>query len=286
MKFMRFRHYLITFALIALFVGMFSNISTANAAFGISPPWVENDHMLPGTTYEQIINMSRNKTDKEMKVTVMIKGDEDLVEWIQIQDEENLIMEKGQNVLPMKVIIDVPERATLKNYLGNIYVSLVPLVADTAMEGGQISVNLGVNISVDITVTGEEVIDYQIESVSINQLQEGDPFSINVEVENLGNTEISDIKGQVDIYENTGRTEILKSLDFLPLSESVSSDETKISEMVFEDIVLDPGKYWIVPKTFKDGEIVYKNGLVLEIEGTTTQKPALPSTTKEAEVTQ
>ena len=198
MKFARFNIFLIALALISLSVGMFLNISTVEAAFGISPPWVQNDHVLPGTTYEQIINLSRSGAEEEMEIAVRISGDEKLVKWIEIPDIDNLIMKKGQNILPMKVIIDVPKRAALKNYRGGIRTSLSPVKKGEG-QGGEVAIVLGANISVNITVVGEKIIDYEIRSVLTDPIQEGNPYSLKMKVANLGNTEISNIEGQIDI---------------------------------------------------------------------------------------
>ncbi|MBU0705945.1 hypothetical protein KJ657_01440 [Patescibacteria group bacterium] len=285
MKFTRFKLFFAAFTLIGLFLGMFLNISSSKAAFGTSPPWVRNDHLLPGTTFEQVVNLSRNETEKAMQIIATIRGDEKLAKWITIPNEEDLIMKVGQSILPMKVIVDVPKRAALKNYRGSIYITLSPIKADNSLSGGEVGIALGANVSVNITVIGEKVTEYSIRSISINPLQEGDPFSINMEVQNLGNTEITDPKGQIEIY-NYAQTEILKSFDFILLSEPVAPDETKIIKMVFEDVILDPGKYWVVAKSIKDGEILYENRLFQEVQAKKApiitpadidvKKPALP----------
>ena len=77
---------LVTFMLISLSLSVFSNFTDVKAAFGTSPPWVKNDSVLPGTTFEQVINLSRNETETAMKAVVSVTGDEELVKWIEIQD--------------------------------------------------------------------------------------------------------------------------------------------------------------------------------------------------------
>lgn len=265
MKLNKLLNSLATLTLVALSVSIFSNVSTVKAAFGVSPPWVKNNHLLPGTTFEQVIYLSRNEPKEEMKVAVTISGDEELVEWIQIQDEENLIMKKGQTLLPMKVIINVSESAATKNYIGGIFVSLSPLVTDTSLGGGEVAIGLGAHISVDISVIGDKVTDYEIRSASVEPQEQDNPLSVNVEVENKGNTEISSLKGQIDIYNSTN-TEILKSLTFVPFEEPVFPDETKEIEMIFQDFKPDPGEYWVAVKAFKDEEVIYEDRFLKEVK--------------------
>lgn len=290
MKLTRFKLFLIAFTMIGLSVGMFASIYNAEAAFGTSPPWVQNDHMLPGTSFEQVINLGRSETDLPMKAIVRLSGDKKLLSWITIENIDKLILRKGQNILPMKVTVNVPKRAGLGNYKGNIYLSISPLKTDSSLGSGEVSITFGANIDVNITVVGEKIMDYTIRSISVEPLQEGDPFSINLELANLGNTEVRDIKGQIDIYKNR-ETEILKSLTFIPLTDAIEADETKVSKMVFGDTVLEPGEYWVDVKAFKDGATTYENRLFQRVapkvipivtpEAAIAQKPALPKTADE-----
>ncbi|MFC1734402.1 hypothetical protein ACFL6I_29200, partial [candidate division KSB1 bacterium] len=233
-----------------------SDATRTEAAFGTSPPWVRNDHLLPGTTFEEIVSLTRNTTGSDMKATVDIRGDKEVKKWIKIENQDELIMKKGQEILPMKVTVKVPSRAALKNYRGDIFVVLERI--KTPDDVGMVAVKLGAHIMVDLTVIGEKITDYRVKSVSLDTLEEEEPFHLNVEVENFGNTEITELNGQVDIYDSE-ETEILKSLTFGELTEAVSPDDIVKSQVDFEDLVLDPGSYWAVVKVFKDGDVIYEN---------------------------
>jgi|GEM_PF-1843750 len=290
MKFPRLKLLLATFTLIGVFAGLISNISVAEAAFGTSPPWVKNDHMLPGTSFEQVVNLSRNETETPMKATVKISGDKALLKWVTIENESKLIMKKGQTILPMKVTVNIPQRAAVRNYLGSIYVSLAPVMVDPSLGGGEVAITFGANIDVNITVVGDKVIDYQVKSISVDPLEVGTPFKLNMEIENKGNTDFSDPIGQIDIY-NSAQTEIIKSLTFIPLKEPVLPDEMKMVKMIFEDVKLEPGEYWVAVKVIKDGKTTYENRLFQEVkakvipvvtpEDAISKKPSLPKVDQE-----
>lgn len=256
---------LVVCALIAMSVSVFSNIPTAEAAFGVSPPWVNNNNLLPGSTFEQVVYLSRNETEEAMRATIRISGDEELAEWITISDEDNLIIKEGQNFLPMNVIVNVPEDAEIKDYTGGIFVTLSSVVTDTSLEGGEVAIGLGARISVNLSVIEDEVTDYAIKSVSAEPQTSDDSFSINVEVENKGNTEISDLEGKIDIY-NSANTEIVKSLTFSTLNESVSSDQTKKVEMIFEDFKPEAGEYWVAVQAFDGEEVIYENRFLKKVK--------------------
>lgn len=290
MKLTRLKLFLAASTLIGLSVGMFAHTYNAEAAFGASPPWVQNDHMLPGTSFEQIVYLGRSETDVAMKATARITGNPKLMEWITIEDIDNLIMKKGQKALPMKVTVDVPKKVGLGNYKGAIYISLSPLKTDTSLGSGEVSITFGANIDVDITVIGTKIVDYKVQSITVDPLQEGDPFGVKLEVLNLGNTAISELKGQIDIYRD-GETEILKTLSFIPFTDSIAANETNVRRMVYKDVILEPGKYSIVVKVFKGEEAVYDTRLVQEVtakvvpvitpEAAIAEKPALPKTAEE-----
>lgn len=110
---MNSRHFsllVILLAVVGLSVSLTSNVPPSEAAFGTSPPWVRNDHLLPGSTYEQIINLSRNDLEADMKVNVRITGDKEIANWLKIENQNRLIMKKGENILPMKVTVQVPKK--------------------------------------------------------------------------------------------------------------------------------------------------------------------------------
>ena len=256
---------LIVSALIVLSVSVLSNVSSSMAAFGTSPPWVRNNQLLPGSTFRQVIYLSRDETSQTMQVHTKVSGDENLLAWMTIPDQENLIMEKGQNIFPMTVIVSVPEDVELKNYTGSIFITLAPL-ADTPLGGGQVAVALGAHIAVDITVITDEVTDYRIKSVSVDPMEEEDPFAINMKIENTGNIAVSRLEGQIDIY-NAANSSMIKSLDFAPLENPVAFNEINEIAMVYEDYKLQPGQYWVEVTTTKDGKTVYQNRLLQEVAG-------------------
>ncbi len=285
MKLARFSIFLVGFAIIGLAISLMSNVYRSEAAFGTSPPWVRNDHLLPGTTYEQIVKLSRNNPERPMQIKVRIDGDKEIKKWLTIENEKSLIMEKGQKVLPMKVIVKVPKRATLKYYRGGIFATLES-IQDEERQGGTVAIKLGAHILVELTVTGDKVVDYRVKSIMLDDLTEGDFFYMNAEIENMGNTEVDELKGQVDIYDYK-ETEILHSLTFGKLGDVVEPDQIFKTQIVFPDLKLKKGEYWAVIKVFKGDEVLYDNRLyqkvneaeipVITAEDVEAKRPSLPS---------
>lgn len=289
MKLSRFAFLLVGLAMMGMIVTLGTHAPQSQAAFGTSPPWVRNDHLLPGTTYEQIINLSRNEADMDMKVTVRIEGDKEIMKWLQIENQKNLVMKKGQTSLPMKVTVKVPSKAALKNYRGGIFVTLES-IENASQQGGNVAIKLGAHILVELSVIGDKITDYRIKSISLDTLEKGQPFHLNIEIENLGNTEITDVTGQIDIYDRK-ETGIIKSLTFGKLTQPISPDEITRTSVIFNDLMLDPGEYWIVAKIFKNEKVIYENRLYQKVneeaapqEEVAVKKPGIPKQEKEEAV--
>jgi len=292
MKLTRFSVFLVGMTMIGLLVSLMSNVPESGAAFGTSPPWVRNDHILPGTTYETIVNLSRSDTEEEVKVNVRVDGDKEIRKWLEVENQKDLIFRIGQNILPMKVIIEVPKRAAIKDYRGGIFVTLQK-VQPEELKGGTVGIALGGHISVNISVVGVKITDYRVKSVSLIDLTTEEPFYFDIEIENLGNTEITEINGQIDIYDKQ-ETEILKSLTFGDLLDAIAPDELIKTKIVFDNIYLEPGEYWVKVKVFKGNEVIFENRLFQEVsekvvpvvtpEDVDARKPSLPQISEEETV--
>ena len=250
---------LVRLTLIALCLSIFLNIALTHAAFGISPPWIQNDLLRPGYTLEEVIHLSRSDASKAMRIKLRVDGDEELLKWMEIKDADSLVMQQGQGILPMSVIIKVPQDAVLGNYRAGIYVSLMPLESET-QKGGEVAIALGAHIAVEISVIGKEVTDYKVSSVSVKPQQEDQPFTMEMKVRNTGNTDVSEVEGEVQIYDKSN-SEVIKTLAFKPLEEPVTFNETKEVKMVFDDFKPESGDYWIEVKAAKDGEVLYTERL-------------------------
>lgn len=255
---------LLAILIFCLLASVLLNIASSEASFGVSAISVKNDHMFPGTSYEKIINLSRGETDKEMQVLTEIRGDEKLLEWITIPDAENLVMKRGQNSIPMKVVVEVPKRAALKKYTGDIELKLVPVVQETG-PGGDVAIAFGANITVSITVTGKEVVDYRVEYVSLEALHEEEPLSIKAKVTNLGNTDLYRVPGKIEIYDKQ-QSEVIRSLDFIPFTDPVLPNKTSMRRMVYLDVNLPVAEYWTHISIFNNDKTIYDNQLFLKVE--------------------
>lgn len=158
-------------------------------------------------------------------------------------------------------------------------------VSEAGKEGGTVAITLGANISVELSVVGDKILSYRIQSISVSPLEEGMPFQLAVELENTGNVDVTELNGQVDIYDEK-ETQVLKTLTFGALSSPLSPNEKGKMLIPFGDFKLDPGSYWAQVKVYKGKEVIYENRLYQQVtakvvpvvtpESALGKKPSVP----------
>jgi len=112
---------------------------------------------------------------------------------------------------------------------------------------------------------GEEISDFSVRSVVVEQQEIDDPFEVTVTVQNTGNTELASIEGGIDVYKKDD-TEKLKALSFIQPKTPLAFNETRELKMVYTDFKPEPGSYWVDVEATKDGETVYENRLFKQVK--------------------
>lgn len=255
--------------LIVALVFLFS-ANTVLAGFGISPSQVINHDLLPGSHYEQRISLVRSDVSKEAKVEVTINAPE-IGEWLTIDKGLSFTFAPGQKQVFMTVRADIPEEAELGNYKGTIAVRVVP---EQIKEGGTVTIALGAQINVDLTVVEEKFFDFTVRSVDVLDLEEGNLIKVLLKIENIGNIEGSPTKVHLDVYDILGET-LLESGDDTNL-DLVKPFEIKEIYAEFPTN-LGIGQHWSEVKIYKDEEIVREERLFFSIVSI-AEKEALPAT--------
>lgn len=232
-------------------------------AFGISPPWVHADRLVPGSHYEQIIYLTQGSPDKPLNVEIKIDPSE-TNSWFKFEPGSNFTIPEGSQQFPMKVIVDVPKDAGYETYTGRIRVRV--------MSGGegQVAVLTGGIIDVRLTVSGEEFSDFEIKNVKIKDLEVDWPIKAFIKLENLGNVKVRPSKVHFDIYDKY-HAEILESKDSTDINwiepfktgEAIAQVSTK----------LGVGEYWADFEIYKKGELVLKDKAYFHIFPRGTIKP-------------
>ncbi len=160
--------------------------------FGITPPYVTNDALAPGSHYEQKILLVRGTPDQDLtaKVTVNVPGADG---WISIDKGTQFAMPSGTQEMPMIVSVNVPSDAKLGQYQGNIQVVVSPMNGPAA---GTVGLTIGAQIDVNLRVINQKNVDFKVRRVSMTNAEQGFTWLwmhfpgkvlFNMDIENDGN---------------------------------------------------------------------------------------------------
>lgn len=183
----------------------------AYAGFGVTPPYVSNVSLTRNSVYEQTIYLVRSDPQTDLKATISfdIPG---VNEWFTIDKGNEFLLPKGEQKVPMTVKVLVPDTAEYTQYKGNIRIKTGS--PDDSVEGGAVSISLGAQIDVDITVIDKKIFDFKVRKIGISNLNEGHkvgwlyfPGKIPFEmlIENIGNVPVAPTDVVFKIYDRSGK---------------------------------------------------------------------------------
>lgn len=243
--------------LITSLIGTLGWVGLSQAGFGVTPPYVNNDRLTPGSHYEKTIYLVRGQPDEELIAEITIDAPE-IENWITIEKGLKFLLPKGVQQFPMKVAIDVPRDAPFGAYEGFIGVRVVP---SKPMEG-HISTLLGGRIDVSLVVTERGVTDFQVKGISVPYVEIGNPLEVFTVIENTGNTKVGPSKIHVDIYD-LNHENILASGDITEIGQVNSFDTKQVGGKMAID--LDLGEYWADITVYKEGESLGENKIYFKV---------------------
>ncbi|KKW37037.1 MAG: hypothetical protein UY81_C0006G0011 [Candidatus Giovannonibacteria bacterium GW2011_GWA2_53_7] len=241
--------------------GAFSFAHVAFAGFGITPPYVHNNTLRPGSEYTQEIIIVRSDPveDLDTEVTLNLPGIE---QWFSIDRGIKFVLPKGESQVKMHVIVRVPDDAKLGAYNGNIRIRTTSQNAPTT----GVSLALGAQIDVHIKVV-EEIFDFEVRRVELYEAEEGYkqwwldfPGKVNfaMHIENTGNIPAAPPLVHIDIYDTAG-VKLLESSDHTNKVEQILPFATKKVYANFPTW-LPPGGYRVKYKIVKGEDAVAQEG--------------------------
>ncbi len=186
------------------------SMQPVHAGFGVTPPYVSNVSLTRNSVYEQTIYLVRSDPTSDLKATISIDVP-GVNDWFSIKEGTEFILPQGSQKVPMTVVVTVPEKADFKQYKGNIRIKTG--APDDKVSSGAVSISLGAQIDVDLTVIDKKIRDFRVRKIGISDLNEGHkvawlyfPGKIRFEMllENLGNVPVSPTDVIFRIYDRTG----------------------------------------------------------------------------------
>jgi len=231
----------------------------AKASFGITPPYVINDKLTQGSSFEQSILIIRDDpvTSIKAKATINVPGADN---WITIDKGLSFDLPKGQKITPIVVKISVPNDAAFKEYQGKIDIMTEP----NTLQQGLVNIGLGGQVKVDFTVVNEKINSFVVDSVKTIDLKEGDNINVIVAITNKGNIATTPSKAVLDIYSNDKKN-IIATKENINSPEQIKQFSSGNVTLEFDGSDVKMGNYWGKVKIYNGSELIFEGEVVLNV---------------------
>lgn len=257
--------YLVTLCLLFFFISS----EIVRAGFGITPPYVRNTSLTKNSTYEQQILLVRGNPDVPQKAEIVIDAPE-IQDWIQIVEGTTIALPRGQQKVIMTVRVVVPKDVEFKNYKGVIRIKTLP--DDDQVSAGAVSISLGAQVDIDLTVIDREIKDFRVRKIGVSDLNEGKklgwlyfPGKINFTMllENTGNVDISPSKVEFRVFDFAGNVLLEETKN----KNKIKKIEPYATEEVLAEIPtrLPTGNYIVRYKIFNDEDVKQEGEINLSV---------------------
>lgn len=257
--------------LILLFIfgilAIYSFPKIASADLGVSPPYIRNAGLAPGSHYEQTIYIIRSDADEDLEAKVEF-GVPGADSWLKIDKGNKFLLPKGETKVPITFSVDVPVQASFGRYKGTIRITTKSL---KEAEGGQVSLAFGILVDVDINVVAMKIVDYRIRGTKIKDVEEtyklgfiNPPGIVNfsMQIENKGNVKSSPTKILLVVY-NADRTEVIDTIE----TNKIPKVKPFSTEWVTARIpaYIQAGSYPAIYKIYRDDKVISEGEVHLSV---------------------
>ncbi len=247
---------------VALFAGIAFLLATPAstlAAFGISPPFLNTDHLTPGVTYRETIYLVQDQPNADIGIAATLNVPDAIRDWITIDKGFNFIIPAGTRQFPVVVSVAVPKSAGLGKYSGNLVFTTEP--AST----GQVAISLGANVAINLTVGNGVYESYKVPFITLSDIEEGWNPRATVRFQNDGNISEGFDSATFDLYDHFGavRLAYMTKQDGFPQTPAFTIDEYTIEFPT--DFHLGVGDYWGNVVFYKNSQVIASTRTIFHV---------------------
>lgn len=238
---------------------LFLPAAPAHAAFGISPPFLNADHLLPGAKYQQTVYLVQDQPDQDLNIQADLTMPQPAASWISIDKGFNFTIPQGTRQFPVTITISVPQGATLGAYSGNLTFTTQPSSA------GQVTIALGAQVSINLTVGTGTFEKYSVPLIQFPDILEGQSPTVHVKFENDGNVPESFDSATYQLYDQYDSVQLayIQKSDGFPATAPFTISDYTVTFPV--DFYLGVGEYWGVVNFYKNGQVVASQKAVFNV---------------------
>ncbi len=229
------------------------------AAFGVSPPFLNAFHLVPGATYTQTIYLVQDNPATDLTINATLNVPASIKSWISIDKGIQFVIPAGTRQFPVNITVTVPKNQTLGSYSGNIVFATAP------SPSGQVSIALGANVAVNLTVGNNIYEQYSVPYITIPSVEEGWNPRATYRFENDGNVPEGIDSATFDLYDqyDANRLDYITKSDGFPTTAPFTTSEYTIDFPT--DFHLGIGDYWGVVTFYKNNEVVASQKTIFHV---------------------
>lgn len=232
------------------------------SAFGVSPPFINQNKLVPGSHYEQVIFLSQGKPENNLEVTAEFETPPEIRKWFSVDKGSRFVIPAGVQQYPITVIIDIPENAELGIYHGFLRIRTTP--PKTEGQGSGVAIAVGARVDINLIVGDEVFADFVIKNLDILDIKEGEPPQIVITLENIGNVSIAPERAALELFDKYGEIRLgFAQVENLPKTPSFKINTFTVKFPI--DIKLGIGEYWANARIYKSGVIVAETKTVFNV---------------------
>ncbi len=239
--------------------GFFLSAPHAEAAFGISPPFINASHLVPGITYSQTLYLVRDDASSGLPVTESLTIPQAVQGWVSLDQPANFTIPTDTRQFPVTVTIKVPSGAADGTYNGNLSFTTMP------NQNGEVSVALGVNVALNLTVGSDTFEQYSVPLINILDIEEGWNPKVYVKFDNQGNVPEAFDGATFELYDqyDSVRLAYLQLQSGFPSTPAFTTKDYTVEFP--SDFHLGVGSYWGNVTFYKNGNPVASQKMAFRV---------------------
>ena len=219
------------FALIFLMSASYVNA----ISIGISPGRVKFENVLRNGYAERIITVS-TASDDELIASFKPQGE--IKEWLDFEPNTTTFRVTRENPYKLKIKVQPPSDVRVGNYSGSIEF-ITEGIGDISGRAGSL-IKTAVTLTINVEVTGKEIINCRAGAFSFNDAEEKFPFEFGYTIINDGNVRLKPLI-TLDVWDQL-QEKLLLTKDFIG-DEVLPTTEKRISGSLQN--ALGEGQYWV-----------------------------------------
>ena len=228
----------------------------AQAAFGISPPFMNPTNLLPGSSYTQTIYLVQDQPDQDLRIVTKLDIPANIRPWITMNPGLQFTIPQGVRQFPVEIAVQVPKDTPLGVYSGNILFIAAPTGE------GQVAIALGAEVAINLTVGNDIVRKLTIPIIRPLDIEEGWDPRAYVKVVNEGNVAERFSGATFELMDQFGASRLayIQKQDGFPEIPAFSTQEFTLEFPT--NFYLGIGQYWASITLFREDRVEASNRTV------------------------